>query len=269
MSLHTLRKRKTVGRQEELQEKPFACGICKKAFQHWESLKRHCKQSSGCLHAEYIRRHAPAHAQPTAARAHDDLRHKCEHPDRSREDAGLNADELQDLPAAEHAEHDERSAPAPASDAQPCNPSPNRPAGQHGHHGPLCQADIECLQAPTRQHSESWQPPASGHSSQGQASTANVTFTQAVLLPAVVGLSGRDKALLWKGLCDTRFDIKDFTARWPTAGAYTTEMDELQVGTLHCHEPLRTLCLLLGASAQVQAYLRAPTGVHQTPDRQG
>ena len=42
MSLHTLRKRKTVGRQEELQEKPFACGICKKAFQHWESLKRHC-----------------------------------------------------------------------------------------------------------------------------------------------------------------------------------------------------------------------------------
>ena len=96
-----------------------------------------------------------------------------------------------------------------------------------------------------------------------------MTFTQAVLLPAVVGLSGRDKALLWKGLCDTRFDLKDFTARWPTAGAYTAEMDELQVGTLHCHEPLRTLCLLLGASAQVQAYLRAPTGVHQTPDRQG
>lgn len=249
MSLHTLRKRKTAGQHEELQEKPFACGICKKAFQHWESLKRHCKQFSGCLHAEYIRLNAATQAQPTTTRAHGDIHHKCEHLDRSGEDAGLNAHELQDLPVAKHAECDESSAPAPASDAQPCNPSPDRPVGQHGDHGPLCQADIESLGAATQQHGKIWQPPASGHSSQAQASTANLTFTQAVLLPAVVGLSGRDKALLWKGLCDTRFDVKDFTARWPTAGAYTTEMDELQVGTSYCHEPLHTIYLLHGASA--------------------
>ena len=176
MSLHLLRKRKVADPLNTV-NRPYACGHCKRAFAYVEHWKSHRKQSPACFHADYLILDQAGQTQPPASQTDHGLQPSWVQRDSHAEVHQQCPEEFPQRSAAcrspDKAEGSTAERPMSAPEACPDLDQPGVVKGSRGAHAPLCQADLDCLQAAAQRQRLGSQPPAAMHQgSQGPASMA-------------------------------------------------------------------------------------------------